>query len=45
MMNRLKKMEFLSTSPNTSALAKWRRNMKGIVSISAIVIRSKECCR
>jgi len=38
MMNRLKKTEFLSTSPNTSALARGRRRMKGIVSILATVI-------
>lgn len=40
-MSRLKKTEPQSMSPNTSALTKMRRKSKGIVSISAIVIKGK----
>jgi hypothetical protein len=39
-MSRLRKTELLSMSPNMSAPAKRRRNTKGIVSISAIAIKT-----
>jgi len=41
-MNHLKRMELLLMLPNMSALVKWRRNMKGIVSISVTVTKERE---
>jgi hypothetical protein len=40
-MNRLKKTELLLMLPNMSALTKWRRTMKRIVSISVTVIKER----